>query len=79
MNKQKILIVINIVLFIAFLTTIISALLYAFIPSALNGDEIVGKIHENAGIVFAIFAILHISFNWKWIKTQILKKKGVKK
>ncbi len=76
MKKQKILIVINILLFFAFLTAITSALLYAFIPSALNGDEIVGEIHETAGILFALFAILHISFNWKWIKSQIFKKRG---
>ncbi len=75
MKKRKILIIINILLFIAFLTTIISALLYAIIPSALNGDELVGEIHESAGIVFAIFAIIHISFNWKWIKTQIITRK----
>lgn len=76
MSKQKILVFINSVLFIAFVITIISVFLYKIIPSKLNGNEIIGEFHEIAGLVFAIFVILHIAFNWKWIKTQMLKKRG---
>lgn len=76
MNRQNILKIINIVLMIAFLTTVISVTIYSIIPSNLNGDELVGEIHENAGIVFALFAFLHIAFNWKWIKTQMFKKRS---
>lgn len=79
MKKQNMLKIINILLFIAFITTIISIAIYSIIPSNLNGDEVVGEIHETAGMIFAIFAFLHIGFNWKWIKTQIFKKKGEKK
>jgi hypothetical protein len=79
MKKQNILILINVVLFFAFITTITSVSFYALIPSNLNGNELLGEIHEIGGLVFATFAILHIGFNWKWIKSQIFKKKGVRK
>lgn len=77
--KQKILIFVNIGLLLAFLTVLTSILIYDIIPSSLNGDEIVGEIHEIAGMIFSLLAITHISLNWRWIKTQILKQKGGKK
>ncbi len=79
MKKQSMLKIVNVILFIAFITTIISIFIYDIIPSSLNGNEVLGEIHETAGMIFAIFAFVHIGFNWKWIKTQIFKKKGEKK
>lgn len=73
--NNKILKILNPILLIAFLVVSVSMIIYR-IPGALQGDEIVGKIHALSGTLFILLAILHISLNWKWIKTQIL---GIKK
>lgn len=75
MKRHKILLFVNIVLFLAFVITLSSVVLYKIIPSSLNGNEFIGEIHEIGGLVFTIFILLHIGFNWKWIKTQIFTRK----
>lgn len=69
----KLLKILNPLLFIAFLTALAAVLIYkiALFP-ALQGSETVYQIHETAGIVFFLLAILHLTLNWNWVKSQIL-------
>ncbi|MFO7659507.1 MAG: DUF4405 domain-containing protein [Candidatus Cloacimonadaceae bacterium] len=68
----KLLKILNPLLFIVFLTSLLAVTIYkiALFP-ALQGSETVYQIHETAGIVFFILAVLHLILNWNWIKSQI--------
>jgi len=79
MKKQKILKIVNMFLFIAFLFTMLSIIIYKIIPSPLQGDETIGMIHGYSGIFFFFIGLIHLVLNWQWVKTQYFNKKGVKK
>jgi len=74
--KNNFLKFINPVLAILFVLTIIAVGLYKYGPAAIRGSEAIGELHEFAGILFFLVALLHIYFNWGWIKTNIF---GIKK
>ena len=77
--NNKILKILNPLLFIALLVTIVAMVLYK-VPGRYQYDsDSVGKIHEIAGIVFFILALLHIYLNWQWIKSQVFGIKPKKK
>lgn len=80
MSNLKLLKVLNPVLAVVFITTAIAIILlkYPVIP-ALQGNETIYKIHEIAGKVFIILAVLHLTLNWNWVKSQVFGIKPVKK
>jgi len=67
---------INPILAVLFLAVIITVGLYKFGPSAIKGSETLAELHEFAGILFFCVALIHLYFNWAWIKLNIL---GIKK
>lgn len=67
---------INPVLAILFILTILAVGLYKFGPSAIQGSEALGELHEFCGILFFLVALLHLYFNWGWVKANIF---GIKK
>jgi len=72
MNKQNILKILNPIMFILIIIVLIGLLLYKspLFPS-LRGTEQAAEVHEVAGGLFILLAIVHISLNWNWIKTQV--------
>jgi predicted ferric reductase len=80
MSNLKLLKVLNPILAIVFICTAIAIILlkYPVIP-ALQGNETIYIIHEIAGKVFIILAVLHIILNWNWVKSQIFGIKPAKK
>ena len=75
MKKQKVLKVLNIFLIISFIVTAFSLIFYKFIPSEIQGSEILYEIHEKSGMIMIILGILHFVFNLNWIKAAYFKKK----
>ncbi len=67
--------VVNIILIFSFIVTMATILLYRFIPSPLQGSEILFHLHSISGLVFGTSAIVHIVLNWKWFKSSYLKPK----
>ena len=76
--NNKVLKYLNPLLLLAFLSTVVSMFLYK-LPGAMNGSEFLGEMHETSGIIFVGLAVLHIYFNWGWIKIQMLGIKPNKK
>ena len=74
MIKQKILRVLNVLLFINFLIVVIAQLVYQYHPE-LNGEEFVLKYHATGGYIFIILVILHFILNFRWVKNAYFKKK----
>lgn len=68
--NNKMLKIINPLLFVAVLITAIGMLMYK-LPGKYQYSELMVNIHTYAGIAFFVLAIIHISLNWKWIKSQI--------
>jgi len=66
-KSNSVLKVLNPVLAILVLQQAVTGVLHDFIP--VNVFEI---IHPVAGIALTLCAILHLSLNWSWIKTNIL-------
>lgn len=62
---------INPILATLFLTTIVFVMLYKFGPAAWRGTEALGELHEFSGALFAFVALIHIYFNWGWIRINI--------
>ncbi len=75
---MKYLRLVNILLFLAALLTAIGIALYA-LPTELQYSETMADLHRIAGLSFFILAIIHITLNWSWIRSQILGKKKGKK
>lgn len=69
--KQSILKFLNPILLIFFIVTVVAMALYRL----TGGSETFGEIHEFAGIMFIIVGILHLFYNWGWVRTNFLKKK----
>jgi cytochrome b subunit of formate dehydrogenase len=67
---------INPILALMFVLTVTFVALYKFGPASLRGSESMGELHEFAGAMFFFVAVIHIYFNWGWIRTNILGKKA---
>ncbi len=76
--NNKILKVLNPLLFICFLVTLTSMLLYK-LPGRFQYSELAVDLHTWFGIAFFILAILHIYLNWSWIRLNILGRKTTRK
>ncbi|MDP2173402.1 MAG: hypothetical protein Q8M98_03865 [Candidatus Cloacimonadaceae bacterium] len=74
--KNSALKIINPVLFGLFITTLVAMLLYRFGPNAMRGSETLASIHANAGLLFVTGGIIHLLFNWGWVRMNIF---GIKK
>jgi hypothetical protein len=74
MLKQKILRVLNVILFIDFLMLVIAQLIYQHHPE-LNGEESVLQFHSLGGYLFILLVIIHFILNFPWIKNAYFKKK----
>ena len=75
MNKQKVLKVLNIFLLLALIITASSLLFYKFIPSEIQGSELLYETHEYAGIIFIFLGICHFILNFSWIKMMYFNRK----
>ena len=51
------------------------ALFFSLLVSRPALLESVSEVHEYNGLVMAVLVIIHISFNWGWIKNHIFIKK----
>lgn len=73
--NNKLLKIVNPLLFLTFLVNQVAMLLYK-VPGSLQYSEHMTKLHTWAGLGFLGLAIIHISLNWRWIKTQIFKRRN---
>ena len=67
---------INSVLAILLLCTVLGVALYKFGPSVWRGSEALSEFHEVCGMLFFFVGLIHIYYNWHWVKINIL---GIKK
>jgi len=78
MSKQKIKYVVDVITFLSFLVTAITGLvIFLFLPPGEGrgrgvhntllgwGRHDWGTIHDGAGVVMIIFALIHVIFYWK--------------
>ncbi len=70
---KKLLVPVNILLFISVLFQSVSGLIMLFFSIE---PEWMDSVHSYNGLAMAILVVLHIILNWTWIKTQIF---GIKK
>jgi len=75
MKKQKILKFLNIFLIFGFLVAALSLIFYKFVPTELQGSELMYETHEIAGIIFIVLGVSHFILNFNWIKMMYFKKK----
>ncbi len=68
--NNKLLKILNPLLFLALLTVVVAVALYK-LPNQFRGTELMEEIHTLAGLVFFALGFLHIILNWKWIKSQV--------
>ncbi|MDZ4182066.1 MAG: DUF4405 domain-containing protein [Candidatus Cloacimonadaceae bacterium] len=62
---------INPVLFTLFIITMVSMLLYRYGPESMRWSETLGNIHQYAGALFFLCGIIHLFFNWGWVRMNI--------
>ncbi|MDD4310740.1 MAG: hypothetical protein PHO32_10190 [Candidatus Cloacimonetes bacterium] len=70
---------INPILAILVLLTFIFVVLYKFGPLAWRGSETLAQLHAFSGSIFFFVALIHLYYNWGWVKVNIFGKKGVKR
>ena len=69
MKKVKVLKIVNLLLFLAFISQASTGIGQAYIDSGL-----LTVIHRIGGILLLIFAITHLILNWGWVKQNYFKK-----
>jgi hypothetical protein len=57
------------------LNPILLTLLIFQIVSGLNPMLVPYKIHQDVGILIGCGILLHLTLNWNWIRTNILRRK----
>ncbi|MDD2229961.1 MAG: hypothetical protein PHY48_11170 [Candidatus Cloacimonetes bacterium] len=67
---------INPILAFLLLLTVTFVTLYKFGPAVIRYSESLGELHEFAGTLFVFVGLIHIYYNWSWVRTNILGKKG---
>ncbi|MFA6320804.1 MAG: DUF4405 domain-containing protein [Candidatus Omnitrophota bacterium] len=73
MNKAIILRIVNIALFLSFITQAITAFIILFNINTPYPQFIL-EVHEYNGIFLIIAIVTHITLNWGWIKVNFFKK-----
>jgi hypothetical protein len=71
MKKVKALKIVNLLLFLAFISQASTGMVRNFIDA-----ELFAVIHRAGGILLLIFAVTHLILNWGWVKANFLKAKG---
>jgi predicted ferric reductase len=66
---------INPIMFILFVIALISMLLYRFGPESMRGSELLYTYHSFSGTLFFFVGIIHLIYNWSWVRSNFLKKK----
>lgn len=69
---------INSVLAILLLCTVTGVFLYKFGPTAWRGSEALAEFHEVCGLLFFCVGLIHLYYNWHWVKLNIFGKKSKK-
>lgn len=67
---------INPVLALLLLLTVIGVTIYKFGPENLRGSEAMAQLHSVCGILFFLTGLIHLYFNWTWVRSNIF---GIKK
>jgi hypothetical protein len=70
MMRNSILKILNPILALLFLNQILTGMLNGIIPKGAYEF-----FHEGGGIIFTFAVILHVIFNWNWVKATFLRKK----
>jgi high-affinity K+ transport system ATPase subunit B len=70
MKTQSMLKTVNPVLFVVVVVQLLTVVI-----QAISYMSWVGTVHQFAGYSFFILVIIHIIFNWAWIKNNFFKKK----
>lgn len=71
MKKVKALKIVNLLLFLAFISQASTGIGQAYIDA-----DLLTVIHRIGGILLLILALTHLSLNWGWVKQNYLKVKG---
>ena len=69
MKRNSIFKIVNPILAILFLNQILTGLLNEVIP-----EKTYGVIHGGGGFLIAIAVLVHVIFNWNWVKANFFKK-----
>ena len=72
MKKSSMLKAVNLLIAIAFALLAATSAISKIVP---DKAPVFFEIHELAGYVFFLLAIIHIALNWPWIKANFLKKR----
>lgn len=70
MKKNSVFKVLNPILAILFLNQILTGLFNEVIP-----EKTYGLIHGGGGFLIAIAVVVHVIFNWNWVKANFYPKK----
>jgi hypothetical protein len=71
MNRAVWLRRVNVGLFFLLVLQAVTALL-----SGVIDPEVFEVIHPVGGALLVLFALIHISLNWAWVRSAVLKRKG---
>jgi predicted ferric reductase len=70
MNKNQWMKGVNVLLLVSFLVQVVTSLWLLF-----GGSDAAYDIHKYNGLLFILFACMHIFLNWGWIRSVLLKKR----
>ena len=73
MNKIVALRVVNVALFLSFMTQAATAIIM-LLRIKTHYTQLIFEIHEYNGIFMVIIAATHIALNWGWIRANFFKK-----
>lgn len=76
MNKNKLLKVINPILFVVLILQITTVILMLLEINFIKSLQVF-VIHKYNGITLIILVLSHISLNWGWIKSSYFSKKAI--
>ena len=76
---KRALLIVNVLLFFSLLGVFTGMMLYAVIPSSLQGTETVLEIHEWSGRCLFVLAALHLWLNRRWIISNLFPKSRKKR
>jgi len=72
MNRLKWLVWLNLVLFCSALVQIITGVML-FFNLFTTRLELISELHEYNGLLFSGLVLIHLWFNWSWIKANFFK------
>jgi hypothetical protein len=75
MSKAVVLRAVNTILFLSFITQVVTAILIALHVNTPY-TQLIFEIHEHNGFLMIAFVAIHITLNWGWVKANFFKKHG---